>query len=216
MRYIIIFFILLVNIIYATSIKDFIDLKKCDQIIDKQVYQVCYSYKYKGALAVWYDLDGKLVNKVNIKKRPRFYNEKSIPIQYRAKPRDYYHSGFDRGHLASDADFDYSKKSLLKTYSMVNIVPQYPKLNRRAWAAAERLERKVAYHLGFAYVINIVDYKGSTQTIGKNRVYVPSGFYKIIYNDKNNYKKCFYYKNKPNPILSLKAHQISCKLITKD
>ncbi|KIM06070.1 MAG: hypothetical protein KN64_00770 [Sulfurovum sp. AS07-7] len=210
----IVLFVLVISIVHATSIKDFIDLKNCDQIVDKQVYNICYIYKYKGALAVWYDLDGQLVNKNNIKERPKFYSEKNIPIQYRAKSQDYSHSGFDRGHLANDASFNWSKKSQAKTYSMANISPQYPQLNRKAWIAAEKLERKVAYDLGSASVINLVDFRGSTQTIGKNRVAVPTGFYKIIYNDAKGYKKCFYYKNEPDPVLSLKAHQIPCSLVT--
>lgn len=210
---ILIFFLLLANVVYATNIKDFINLNKCDQIINKQVYKIYYSYKYKGALAVWYDLDGELVNKNNFKKRPRFYSEKNIPIRYRAKSKDYLHSGFDRGHLANDASFDWSKKSQVKTYSMANITPQYPQLNKRAWIKAEKLERKVAYHLGNAKVINIVDYRGNTKTIGKNKITVPTGFYKIIYNDDKAYKKCFYYKNVQNPNFSLRYHQVNCNEI---
>ena len=61
----IVIFLLLTNSAFSKSIK-----LVCDQIIDKQVYKICYSYKYKGALAVWYKLDGKLVNKTNIKKDP--------------------------------------------------------------------------------------------------------------------------------------------------
>ena len=207
------FFLLFVSVSYATSIEDYIDLKQCDQIIDKQVYKICYSYKYKGALAVWYDLDGNLVNKNNIKKRPRFYSEKTIPMQYRAKPKDYTHSGFDRGHLASDASFDWNIKSLRKTYSMANISPQYPKLNRKAWIKAEKLERKVAYNLGSVSVINLIDYRGSSKTIGRNKIVVPTGYFKIIYNNKKGYKKCFYYKNTPNPNLSLKNHLTQCELL---
>ena len=30
------------------------EFKGCDKVIDKQVYKVCYSYKYKGALFVSY------------------------------------------------------------------------------------------------------------------------------------------------------------------
>lgn len=37
---------LLSSSLFATSIEDFIDLKKCDKIIDKQVIKICYSYKY--------------------------------------------------------------------------------------------------------------------------------------------------------------------------
>jgi endonuclease G len=210
----ILFLIIILSVnLYATSITDFIDLKKCDQIIDKQVFKICYSYKYKGPLAVWYELDGTLVNKINIKDRPKFYSEKNIPVRYRSKYKDYTHSGFDRGHLAPDASFDYDQKILRKTYSMANIVPQYPKLNRYTWIKAEKYERYVASKMGQATVINLVDYSRATQQIGKNKITVPNTFYKIIFNDQVNFKKCFKYENIKNNDTKkdeLRNHLIDC------
>lgn len=78
------------TIVFSASIDKYVDKTKCDQIIDKELYQICYSYKYKGALSGWVRLDGKLVDtSSDIKKRPRFYNEKTIPIKYRTKYKDY-------------------------------------------------------------------------------------------------------------------------------
>ena len=62
----------------------------------------------KGAKYVFYTLDGKLVNKLNIKKRPSFYTEKNLKKKYRSHTRDYTHSGYDRGHLAN-VPFIFSK-----------------------------------------------------------------------------------------------------------
>ena len=108
----------------ATDLSDYINKKKCDQIIDKKVYTICYDYMEKGALYVSYTLNGELVNKENIKRRYSFYTEKNLPKNYRSQSRDYSHSGYDRGHLASDASFDYNEKTLRKTYSMANVIPQ--------------------------------------------------------------------------------------------
>jgi hypothetical protein len=47
---VLIFFPFLLN---AVDVSNFIDKSKCDQIIDKQLYSICYSYKYKGALSGW-------------------------------------------------------------------------------------------------------------------------------------------------------------------
>lgn len=201
-----------IAVLNATDISDFIDLKTCDQIIDKQVFKICYSYKHKGALAVWYELDGDLVNKNNIVERPVFYSEKNIPIQYRTKSQDYLNSGFDRGHLAPDANFDYDLKAQAKTYSMANIVPQSPTLNRKVWIKAEKYERLIADKLKTTTVINLVDYSKSTQQIGKNNLSVPNTFYKIIFNNDKNFKKCFKYENiEINPQTDkLKDHQITC------
>lgn len=201
-----------ISLLNATDISDFINLKNCDQIIDKQIFKICYSYKHKGALAVWYELDGNLVNKNNIKDRPEFYSEKNIPIQYRTKSQDYISSGFDRGHLAPDADFDYNLKAQVKTYTMANIVPQYPTLNRKAWIKAEKYARSISSKLQTVTVLNLVDYSNSTTQIGKNKLSVPTTFYKIIFNDNKNFKKCFKYENIEinTTIDKLKDHQIDC------
>ena len=61
----------------------------------------------------------------SIKKRPSFYTEKNLKKKYRSHTRDYTHSGYDRGHLANDASFDYDKKIVRKTYTMANIIPQH-------------------------------------------------------------------------------------------
>lgn len=201
-----------ITILSATNVSDFINLKTCDQIIDKEVFKICYSYKYKGALAVWYELDGNLINKNNLEERPSFYNEKNIPIIYRSKPQDYIKSGFDKGHLANDANFDYDESILIKTYSMANIVPQYPNLNRHTWLKAEEYERFVSNNLEKLTIINLVDYSKSTQQIGNN-ITVPNAFYKIMFNDNANFKKCFKYENINSLDFQkdkLKDHQIDC------
>ena len=64
--------------------------------------------------------------------------------RYRSHSRDYTHSGYDRGHLANDASFDYDMKIVRKTYTMANIIPQAPMVNRKTWIKAEKLERSVA------------------------------------------------------------------------
>lgn len=204
--------ILFTSILQATSINDFIDLNKCDKVIDKKVIKICYSYKYKGALAVWYTLDGQKVNNTNIKKRPRFYTEKNLPNKHRSKYKDYTRSGFDRGHLAPDASFDYDKKVLSKVYTMANIVPQYPNLNRNKWTKAEKFERYIAAKLGKATIINLVEYPSNHKRIGKNQIAVPSSFTKVIYNDTVDFKKCFKYKNINTKAKGdkLKHHLVNC------
>jgi len=206
--------LLIVSSMYATSIQEYINKQNCDQIIDKQVYTICYDYNFKGALYVAYELDGALVNKTNLKERHKFYSEKNLPSKYKSHYKDYTHSGYDRGHLANDAAFDYDEKVVRKTYSMANIIPQAPNVNRKTWIKAEKYERYTAVKLGSVQVINGVIYDKSPKRIGKNNIAVPDGFWKMIYNDKKNFKRCFYYKNDLNTVIKgdkLKNHEIDCK-----
>jgi len=53
---------------------------------------------------------------------------------------------------------------------------------------------------GSVDVLNGVIYSSNPKRIGKNRVAVPDAFWKMIYNDSKNYKKCFYYENDLNAV----------------
>lgn len=206
-------FIIFISSLFSIEFDEFINKKTCDKIIDKKVFKICYDYTYKGAKAVTYTLDGKLVNKLNIKKRGRFYTEKNLKKIYRSHTKDYTYSGYDRGHLANDASFDYNKKTLRKTYTMANIVPQAPNINRKLWIKAERYERAMAVKLGKVDVVNKVVYSSNPKRIGKNKIAVPSGFYKILFNNEKNFEKCFYYTNELKSKAKgdkLKSHQIQC------
>lgn len=187
--------------------------QNCNQIINKGIYQVCYNYEYKGATSVSYTVDGtKLTDaEVHIKKRPPFYPENSIPVKYRSFPSDYTKTGYDRGHMANHADFDYSSDLIYQTYSMANIVPQNPTLNRKTWLKAETYERMTARQLGSVNVINLIYYPQNPEKIGKSQVSVPSSFIKVIYNSDKGFKKCFEYQNdEPSAFDNLRQHEVNC------
>jgi len=217
------FFILLscLTMIEAKSLefpiqtRELFSQEQCDSIIDKGSYLSCYDFSNRTSTLVGYRLDGEKVSEININQRPRFYEERTLPHYARAHYMDYGKArGFDRGHLASDASFDWSKKSLNDAYSMINIVPQYPKLNRRTWVKAERYSRIIAIKLGCVDVLNIVVTSPNPQRIGRNQVAVPKGFYKVLYNDEKEFRRCFYYENEISPDIEndkLKNHVVDCK-----
>lgn len=208
--------ILLSLLVFTITVFASNEFKNCDQIIDKQVYKICYDYNYKGAKFVSYSLDGTLVNKNNIKERAKFYSEKTIPIQYRSKSSDYIKSGYDRGHLANDASFDNDVKVVRKTYTMANIIPQAPKVNRNTWIKTEKLERYLAVQLGNVDVLIGVLYDDNPKRIGKNQIAVPTAFYKKLYNTSKGYEKCFYYENDLNIDVKkdkLENHLVDCNTI---
>jgi len=169
-----------------------------------------------GAKVISYTLDGEKVNKINIKKRPSFHTEKSLNREYRVSPKSYSKTGYDRGHMANDASFDWSMESLNSTYSMVNIVPQEPKVNRYHWLKVERYARLVAKKLGTLNVVNIIQYTKNPKRLKKQNIAIPKGFYKILYNKEKDFERCFYYKNNSNSYEKkekLKKHLIECSLI---
>jgi len=185
---------------------------KCDTLINKSFYDICYDLNLKSALFVTYTLDGSLVDNPNISDRPSFYEESTIAQKYQSDYDDYTGSGYDRGHLANDASFDYSDSSLKSVYSMANIIPQSPDVNRYSWIDTENLEREKAILYGEVEVVIGVDFSDNPQTIGENEISVPKGFYKMISTFNNNYKECFYYDNIPYDVASdtIENHKVAC------
>ena len=86
-------------------------------------------------------------------------------------------------------------------------------MNRKTWIKAEKLERSIASKLGKVSVINGVIYSINPKRIGRNKIAVPKAFWKMIYNDDKNYKKCFYYENDLSATAKgdkLKYHLVDC------
>lgn len=187
--------------------------QNCNQVINNKYYEACYNYNYKASKYINYTLEGDLVYKLNIEKRPKFYEERKIPRQYRATYRDFSHTDYDRGHSLSDSSADYSMESLNSTYSLVNIWAMASVVNRKTWIKAEKYSRKIAKKLGRVSVLNIADIPENPIRIGRNQIAVPYGFYKIIYNEEKNFRRCFYYENDKQASPEddrLKNHLISC------
>ena len=55
----------------------------------------------------------------------------------------------------------------------------------------------MAKKLGRVEVLNGVVYNSVPKKIGHNQIAVPSAFWKMIYNKKEKFEKCFYFENNP-------------------
>ena len=209
-----------VRLKYPVNYSFLFSKQRCNQVIDNGAYTACYDYGTKTSHVLRYRLDRNSLKSRYVKRgmdSDRFYASNIIPRKYRATPYDYQGGRrgekYDKGHIRSYASSAYSKNLIYLTYSMINILPQTPQLNRYRWLKAEKYERYVAKKLGSVTVINIADYNGQITRIGNN-VGVPVGFYKVILGD-NDFKKCFYYRNTQRSIKGdkLRDHVIDCKKV---
>jgi len=201
--------------VVSSYARGFINVDECDAIVDKVFLAICYDSSLKAAKAVGYSLDGVLVHQLNITDRPPFYEESSLDANSRATYSDYTNSGYDRGHLAPDASFDWSQESLDSTYSLANIIPQVPEVNQHMWVDVENYERSKAVDLGTVNILNIVKYSNTPTRIGANQIAVSEGYYKVLYKDE--YQECFYYANDLNASSNgdtLALHQVACSEVS--
>jgi endonuclease G len=199
------------SILYA-DVNDKLSLSsfKCSQTLHNKYMDICFDYNLKSAVAVDYTITKENLYKKKLdRSRVKFYADKRLPEKYRVSPYSYKKSGFDRGHLAPNGAFNYDAIAQKETFSMANMTPQYPKLNRYAWSKAERYSRVVAVKLGSVNVLDIVYFDSSPSKLKSGQA-IPKGYAKIITNKKNDFQKCFYYKNIENPTLKLKDHIVNC------
>jgi DNA/RNA endonuclease G (NUC1) len=92
--------------------------------------------------------------------------------------RDYSNSGYDRGHMAPNADFNDTLENALLTFFIGNIWPQKPDVNRVEWLKTENETRRLASENFSIKVIIIVD-EFSDEKIGD--ISVPSCFKRRIF-----------------------------------
>lgn len=97
----------------------------------------------------------------------------------RAELADYRGSGYDRGHLAPSGDMP-TRDAQQESFSLANIVPQAPKLNRGSWAELESDIRDQSFDVKQIYVVTGPVFNGRNVLVINERVMIPSHVWKAI------------------------------------
>ena len=116
-----------------------------------------------------------------IPREDNFHEETRLKTEYRATLADYKASGYDRGHMAPNADMP-NKDAQFDSFSLANMVPQAPKNNQQVWRELEEATRAiVTKQKQDVYIVTGPVYSAKKlKTIG-NGVIVPTATYKAIY-----------------------------------
>jgi endonuclease G len=114
-----------------------------------------------------------------LERRDRFHAEAQLPRSERAELADYVHSGFDRGHMTPSGDMP-TPTAQAQSFTLANMAPQAPALNRGLWEEIEVATRNLALEDGDLYIVTgpiFADDEGFLN----GRVRVPSAVFKAIY-----------------------------------
>ena len=102
----------------------------------------------------------------------------------RATNNDYYNSRYDRGHMCPAGDNKWDAQAMSESFLFTNICPQNHSLNKYEWNTLEIQCREWAREYG---AVDIVcgplyndDSRLQAKTIGRSRVHVPDGFFKVV------------------------------------
>jgi endonuclease G len=122
-----------------------------------------------------------------------FHAEPALPPEERAELQDYARSGFDRGHMAPSGDMP-DDEAQQESFSLANMVPQAPKLNRGTWADIEGAVRKLAERQGEIYVVTGPIFRGAElQRVGD--VIVPTQVFKAVLDPRRGLAAAYVAKN---------------------
>jgi len=122
-----------------------------------------------------------------------FVEDLSIPEKFRAKLKDYFRSGYDRGHQVPAADAKWSQDAMNATFALSNMCPQVGEgFNRDYWAHFEDFCRRLTTFYPSVRIVTGPLYLPKKEADGKWKVSyevigsppnvaVPTHFYKIIY-----------------------------------
>lgn len=127
-----------------------------------------------------------LVEDADEKRTNKFYADARLPRAERAELSDYKGSGYSRGHMAPAADMP-TATAMAQSFSLANMVPQSIKQNSGPWAHIEKDTRRYASRAkGDVFIITGPVYEGNLQTVGDNKVAVPTHLYKLVYDATTN------------------------------
>lgn len=138
------------------------------------------------------------------RKKSIFKEDEEIPFKFRNKLRDFFRSGYDRGHHAPAADAKFSQDALNETFYLTNISPQVGEgFNRDYWAHFEDFCRRLTGKYDHVRIMTGPLYLPKKCADGKFRVEyevigsppsvaVPTHFFKLVVGEKNGSDKISY------------------------
>jgi endonuclease G len=149
-----------------------------DQIIKHTGYTLSYNSTYNIANWVAYELTAAETRAV-VKRNNKFIPDPLLKAG-KASNEDYKGTGYDRGHLAAAADMCYSNQTMVESFYLSNMTPQVPSFNRDIWKRLEGQVRQWAVDDSAIYVVTGTVLTPGLQTIGYDRITIPTYFYKVI------------------------------------
>ncbi len=125
-----------------------------------------------------------------------FHPEPRLPDNVRSELADYRGSGYDRGHMAPNGDMP-DAGSQRESSSLANMIPQDHDDNAHLWAAIEGAVRDQAAVDGEVYVVTGPLFQGEDLEVLNDRVTVPTGIWKAVYDPVSGEAGAYVVDNRP-------------------
>lgn len=132
------------------------------------------------------------------RKHSVFLEDEGVPEKFRAKLKDYFRSGYDRGHQVPAADAKWGQSAMDETFYLTNMAPQVGEgFNRDYWAHFEDFCRRLTQRYPSVRIVTGPLYLPKRDRIDNKwyvkyevigdppNVAVPTHFYKVIFAEED-------------------------------
>ncbi|GAY27458.1 dNA/RNA non-specific endonuclease [Prevotella sp. MGM1] len=151
-----------------------------EQILRRTAYTVSYNKDTRLPNWVAWNLTADHTDGPFKRAGLKFREDVDVP-EPRATDRDYYNSGYDRGHMCPSADCKWCEAAQSESFLFTNACPQVQGLNSGDWNEMEIMCRRWAEKYGSLYIVcGPILYDGKHKRIGKSKVAVPDAFFKVV------------------------------------
>ena len=179
-----------------------------EQILHRRGYTVSYNSETKNPNWVAWHLTKSHTYGSFQRNHEVFAEDTDVKVP-RATDRDYYNSRYDRGHMCPAGDNKWDGQAMTESFLFTNVCPQNHGLNKYEWNDLEILCRDWAREYGAVDIVCGPIYssgaerfsvgksgQGTQKTIGRNKVWVPDAFFKVVLCRKGKPKAIgFIYRN---------------------
>lgn len=142
-------------------------------------FEVLYSHTLNAPMYAAQKITPKQIRGANdIKRINSFHAEPRVGAV--VKPRDYVGSKYDKGHLSPAGDAG-THDTQQESFSMANMVPQYPENNRIVWKVIERQVHDLVGSLKDGKEVYVVTGAIFGHDKIADKITVPTYMYKAIY-----------------------------------
>ena len=179
-----------------------------EQILKRRGYTTSYNSRTKAPNWVAWHLTKDHTYGSNLRDQEVFTEDESVKTP-RATDNDYYNSRYDRGHMCPAGDNKWDRQAMTESFLFTNVCPQNHGLNKYEWNDLEILCRDWARKYGAVDIVCGPLYSSEGErfrvgegsllqqkTIGRNKVWVPDAFFKVVLCRKGKPKAIgFVYRN---------------------
>lgn len=202
-------FLVVFTLVFSIFAEKFEFIPECSAKVDNhewiehKAYSLCYNEDSEQPEFTVFEMTKSEAKKLGTAPRKNSFRADKTVSTGSAELSDYKGSGYSRGHLVANDDMSYSDKTVSETFFLSNMSPQLQTMNGGAWLAVENytqdflLKDGKKYNSVYIYSIPLVnkDYP-EIENIGKNKVSVPVGFFKVMYIPEADEFICWYVAQK--------------------